>query len=352
MVRKVNNLAADLEHILAHTGGLWDELRGGRLFLTGGTGFFGCWLLESFLWANEGLSLDAEVVVLTRDAAGFKAKAPHLAAHDAVRLHVGDIRSFKFPAGEFSHVIHAATDASAQLNEENPLLMVDTITAGTRHALEFARVSGAKKFLFTSSGAVYGRQPSDVTHVAEDYTGAPDTMNAGAAYGEGKRLAELMCAVYKAKHGMDVKVARCFAFVGPFLPLDTHFAIGNFIRDGLAGETIRVGGDGTPRRSYLYAADLAVWLWHILMRGAACRPYNVGSDQDLSIAELAATVADVFEPKPGVHVVREAVAGAPVERYVPCVQRALDELGLRPQIDLLQAIRRTVAWHAAVGRNV
>lgn len=340
-----NRLAADLDHVLAHTQGLWNELRGKRLFLTGGTGFFGCWLLESFLWANERLKLDAKIVVLTRNAAAFEIKASHLAANDAVQLHVGDIRSFEFPEGKFSHVIHAATDASAQLNEENPLLMVDTITEGTRRALEFARASGAVKVLFTSSGAVYGRQPVDVTHVAEDYAGAPDTMNAGAAYGEGKRLAELMCAVYKAKFGMDVKVARCFAFVGPFLPLDTHFAIGNFIRDGLAGAPIRVGGDGTPRRSYLYAADLAIWLWHILVRGAASRPYNVGSDSDLSIAELAATVADVFEPKLAVHIAREPIAGAPAERYVPSVRRAFDELGLRPTIDLPEAIRRTAAWY-------
>jgi len=346
MERMANPLAADLDHVLARTSGLWDELRGKQLFLTGGTGFFGCWLLESFLWANERLKLDARVIVLTRDVAAFKTKSPHLAAHGAVRLHAGDIRSFSFPAGEFSHIVHAATDASAQLNAENPLLMMDTIIEGTRHTLEFARESGATKFLLTSSGAVYGRQPPELTHVPEDYTGAPDTKNAGAAYGEGKRVAELMCAVYGAHYGLATKIARCFAFVGPYLPINVHFAIGNFIRDGLAGEPIKVGGDGTPRRSYLYAADLAIWLWHILLRGEPCRPYNVGSDADLSIAELAETVAGVFPLPPEVHIARKPVPGVAPERYVPSVQRAFEELQLQPTVNLHEAIRRTVAWHA------
>src|SRR6266699_1485011 len=96
----------DLEHVLAHTRELWEELRGNRIFITGGTGFFGCWLLESFAWANDKLDLHAAAVVLTRNAEAFRTKAPHLADHPAIRLHTGDICSFDFPSGSFSHVIH------------------------------------------------------------------------------------------------------------------------------------------------------------------------------------------------------------------------------------------------------
>ena len=160
----VNNLLTnDLNHILAHTKDLWQELRGKRIFITGGTGFFGCWLLESFIWANDQLDLKASAVVLTRNPNNFRQKAPHLAVHPAIEFHLGDVRSFEFPQGEFSYIIHAATEASSNINQENPLLMFDAIVEGTRHTLEFAKFCKCKKFLLTSSGAVYGKQPPEIT---------------------------------------------------------------------------------------------------------------------------------------------------------------------------------------------
>jgi nucleoside-diphosphate-sugar epimerase len=340
-----NPLANDLEHILAHTTGLWEELRGERIFVTGGTGFFGCWLLESFAWANDRLGLNAKAVVLTRRPEAFQHQAPHLADHPAIQLYTGDVRSFEFPAGEFSHVIHAATEASVKLNDENPQLMLDTIVEGTQRTLEFARHCGAQKFLLTSSGAVYGKQPPDLTHMPEDYAGGPDPLDPRSAYGEGKRMAELLCALYARQFGLSVKIARCFAFVGPYLPLDIHYAIGNFIGNGLRGEPIQVKGDGTPYRSYLYAADLAIWLWTILFKGESCRPYNVGSEEALTIAELAHTVAQAFTPPVDVQIAKTAAPGQPAERYVPSVQRAEHELGLHSAIALTHSIERTMVWH-------
>jgi dTDP-glucose 4,6-dehydratase len=341
-----NPLAADLDHILEHTRDLWDELRGQRIFITGGTGFFGCWLLESFIWANESLHLGAQAVVLTRDLARFIKKAPHLATDPNVQLWQGDIQDFVFPSGEFTYLIHAATEASASLNNEKPLVMLDSITGGTRRVLDFAAQQPLKAFLFTSSGAVYGKQPPELTHIPETYTGAPDPLDPKNAYAEGKRYAELLCSIYSRQYRIPVKIARCFAFVGPYLPLDVHFAIGNFIRDGLNGGPIVVKGDGTPYRSYLYAADLAIWLWTILLRGESCRPYNVGSQHDISIADLAELVAGLFPLVAGVQIARQPVPGAPAERYVPCVQRAQDELDLQEWVGLLPAVRRTLEWHS------
>ena len=346
----MNPLADDLDHVLAHTQGLWDELRGQRIFVTGGTGFFGCWLLESFVWANDKLNLGASAVVLTRNPAAFEAKAPHLASHPAIQFHTGDIRSFSFPPGKFSHIIHAATEASAKLNDENPLLMFDTIVEGTRRALELARQSGAKKFLLTSSGAVYGRQPPDLTHLAEDYGGGPDPTGVEWSYGEGKRAAEMLCVLYARQHGLLPKIARCFAFVGPYLPRDTQFAIGNFIDDATAGDQIRVSGDGTPCRSYLYAADLAIWLWHRLMRAQPGRPYNVGSSESISIAELASAVVRWVRPNATIALGRSPEPGLLPARYVPATERAQTELGLTVTVPIAEAIRRTAEWTRARGK--
>jgi dTDP-glucose 4,6-dehydratase len=344
-----NRLARDLDHVIEHTRGLWDEMRDSQVFVTGGTGFFGCWLLESFAWANDRLGLNATAAVLTRKPEAFRRKAPHLADHPAIRLLAGDVRTFDFPAGDFPFVIHAATEASARQTHEAPLEMLDTIVEGTRRVLEFARLHGTRKLLFTSSGAVYGKQPPQITHIAEEYGGGPDLADPRSVYGEGKRLAELMCSLHASKQAFECKVARCFAFVGPHLPLDIHFAIGNFIRDALGGGPVRVSGDGTPYRSYLYAADLAVWLWTILFRGRSLRPYNVGSERDLTVADLARRVADALSPELTVEVARQAPPGQAPERYVPSTRRAREELGLREHVDLQEAIRRTARWHGCEG---
>jgi len=258
---------------------------------------------------------------------------------------VGDVRTFDFPAGEFKFVIHAATEASAKQASEAPLEMLSTIVAGTERTLQFASQCGAKKFLLTSSGAIYGKQPPMLTHVPETFAGAPDPLKAENLYGEGKRLAELLCSVYGTREGFECKIARCWAFCGPYLPLDRHFAIGNFIGDVLEGRAIHIRGDGTARRSYLYAADLAIWLWTMLFRAPALLPINVGSTHDVSILELAQTVAAVLNPKTEIRVAEQANPTVPSVRYVPNVDRAQELLGLRETVDLETTIRRTAEWY-------
>ena len=335
-----NPLAADLDQISKAV--CWNELRGNRIFVAGGTGFFGCWLLESFLWANREHKLKASAVVLTRDRAAFRRRRPHLALDPAISLLEGDVRSFAIPEDRFSHVINAATPASAALNADDPLAMLDTIVGGARRILDLAVATGTKKLLLTSSGAVYGQQPHDLSHVPETFRGVPDSLDPASAYAEGKRTAELLCAIYGRKYGIEAKIARCFAFSGAGLPLDAHFAAGNFVRDVLRGGPIRVQGDGTAWRSYLYAADLMIWLWTILFRGESCRPYNVGSDQEVTIAGLAAITAAISGT--AVHLAKQPIPGARAQRYVPDVRRAQKELGLRQTVSLAEGIQRTIEW--------
>jgi len=336
-------LRQDLDGILRHTDGIWNDLRGQSLFFTGGTGFIGCWLLESLLWADERFGLDMNVTILTRDRGAFSRKAPHLAGHPAVRFHAGDIRDFVFPPGRFSHVIHA----SGQLKDGPILTTFDTIVQGTKHVLDFALAGGVKSLLFVSSGIVYGRQPDDVPQTPETYQGCLDPMGMdyNTTYGIGKLTAEHLCVLYSKVHALECKIARCFSFVGPYLPLDIHYAIGNFIRDGLKGGPVRVNGDGTPRRSYLYAADMAAWLWTILLRGKTCRPYNVGSEEAHTIADVARIVASSFKNRPAVDIARSPIEGTVAARYVPCVQRAVSELGLKSQTGFEDAIRKTIAFY-------
>lgn len=338
-------LENDLKHIWDKASRCLPDLAGSRIFITGGTGFFGRWLLESLAYAVENVQLQTEVVVLTRDPQKFLQSAP--AFKNASWLHwvQGDVRNFTIPEGEFTHILHAATEASASLNRDAPLLMLDTITEGTRRVLEMARHVQVKKFLFVSSGAVYGKQPAECVNVPESFLGTADPLLPGNAYSIGKLYAEHVCSLYARQFELPIKIARCFAFVGPYLPLTTHFAIGNFIANALNGEPIHIQGDGTPCRSYLYAADLTAWLWTLLCFGDHGKAYNVGSEESISIAELGKLVSEQVTPALPMSIAKEKNPHAHIERYVPCTARARQELKLETWISLPDAINRTILWN-------
>lgn len=320
----------DLEEIHSGLAPLWPELAQGRLLLTGCTGFFGPWLLEPLLQAEDRLGLGLKVWVLTRDAGAFRRRLPHLAAHPALACLEGDVRAFENPGHAFTHLIHGA-NASTSLRETlSPEGMEATIVEGTRRVL--AGTAGVRKALFLSSGAVYGPQPPGVAALSEE---VPVGVMA-PGYAEGKRQAEALCA----EAAYPVAIARCFAFLAPHLPLEAHFAAGNFLGAALGGRSPEIRGDGRAIRSYLYGTDLARWLFTILLRGQGGRPYNVGSECSISIHDLAAAVA------PGLPVtVAASVSGAQPSRYVPSTVRARAELGLAQTVALPEAIRRTLAWH-------
>jgi dTDP-glucose 4,6-dehydratase len=334
---------ADLDHVFAHTATLWEALRGERVFITGGTGFFGRWLVGTFVHANRMLDLGASITVLTRDPARVRAEVPALAADQSVVLMRGDVRELEPDGERYACVIHAATESSRIADPDDHLQMFDTVVLGTRRAFDFAVAARARRALLVSTGAVYGAQPPEMPLVDEDYRGAPDVADPRSAYAEGKRSGEVMASIFAAR-GLGVSSARCFAFVGPHLPLDRHFAVGNFVRDALAGGPIRLKGDGSAVRSYLYAADLAIWLWTIALRGAPGRPYNVGAERAVSIADLAEIVAEAVGT--GCRVERPSVGPTGhVHRYVPSTRSARAELGLDAWIPLEEALGRTIAWH-------
>ena len=215
----------------------------------------------------------------------------------------------------------------------------------TRNALKVSAACGARRVLFTSSGAVYGPQPLHVDRATEDAFApgageAPPT----SAYGEAKRVSEDLLQEFATRTGAAGLIARCFAFVGPGLPLASGYAAGDFLGDALRGQAIRVAGDGTPLRSYLHAADLAAWLLTILVRGRSCVPYNVGSDAAVSVGSLATRVAALVDPPLPVLIGDTPVPGAAPARYVPSIERAQKELGLTVRIGLDDALRRTWEW--------
>jgi dTDP-glucose 4,6-dehydratase len=272
-----------------------DEL---RVFLTGGTGFVGSTLIA-------GAPPHARIVVLTRDPDAFRSRSPEVA--NRVELHRGDVRTFDFPSGDFTHVIHGASDTRDAIRDAQA-----TIVDGTKRVLDFAR---GKRFLMISSGAVYG---------------AP-----GEPYADAKRDAEQLCP-------RDAVIARLFTFIGPYMALDRPFAITAFIRAAMSGEAIRIQQPET-RRSYMFGSDLSRWLWTLVEHGEGT--YDVGSDEVLTMAQLADVVKRIVNPDIAI----ELGPGGAASMYVPDIERARRELGLTIDVGIDEAVARTVEWYRARG---
>jgi nucleoside-diphosphate-sugar epimerase len=328
----------DLEYIVAQTRPLWDAVRGETFFVTGGTGFVGHWMLGSLLAASDTLRLGLRATVLSRRPRAFAARSPELGRHPAVTLIRGDIASFDYPASTHPYILHLAKEPDPVSGAAAP---------GTARVLDFAASHGGRSLLFTSSGAVYGPQPADCSRLGEHHPPTASGDDPNAAYAQGKREAEGLCLAAESPD-FAVKIARCFTFVGPFMDFDGGYAAGNFIRDAVRGEAVWVEGDGSPLRSYLYAADLAVWLWTVFFSGESGTPYNVGSPETISIVDLARLVARRAGRGASVHVDRHQPADGAAPRYVPDTRLASSRLGLTVGIPLEEALDRTAEWYRSV----
>ncbi len=336
----------DLEHIYQNTQDIWESFRGKSIFLTGGTGFFGKWLLEGFIYLNEKLDLNAQITTLTRNPESFLNDFPFYNDYKKTVCFVkGDILTYDFNLEDkFHFIIHAATAASESLNKSNPLLMMDTITVGTRRVLDFAITQPLEGFLFVSSGAIYGKQPWNQSQINENDSFNININNSNSAYAEGKRIAELYCSTYFEKYNLPIKIARCFAFVGPHLPLDTHFAIGNFIENVLKREDIIIKGDGSTIRSYMYASDLMIWLWKILIKGEHNIPYNVGSDESVSIKELAERINEISNSEVSVRILGSPLQKEKIDIYCPNISKA-QTINAHIKIQLSESIEKTIKFY-------
>ena len=310
-----------------------------KLLVTGGTGFFGRALLRNWLRDEVCGVTVPEVTILTRSPNSFVERYPEFGSKSWLTLHKSNILDYEsLPVDDFfTHILHAATEST--VGPSLPALQrYDEIVNGTRNILDYAVKNNVKRVLLTSSGGVYGPQPDRLGKIPESYLGIPDPLDPLSAYSMGKRAAEHLCSLYNDRFGLESVIARCFAFVGEDLPLNVHFAIGNFIHDALYNQQINVAGDGTPVRSYMNQTDLARWLLCILDKGVPGRAYNVGSDQAITIANLAYLVRDTLSPSKRVVFKNTATTFQGRNVYVPDISAAKNDLNLDVTISLRESI--------------
>ena len=311
-----------------------------KILITGGTGFFGKALLRHWSGESEIGKTVPEISVLSRDPETFKKNYPELTKNNWINFIKGDILvPESIINGKYSHIIHGATD-STNSSKLTKLERYKQIVNGTQNMLDYAIKNKIKRFLLTSSGGVYGEQPKELNKIEETFNGKPDTLNPNNVYSIAKISAEHLCTIYQATYNLETVIARCFTFVGRDLPLKEHYAIGNFINDAITNNEIIIQGDGTPIRTYMDQRDLARWIIKILEYGKSGNAYNVGSEEKVSLNELALVVRNTIAKNS--KIIKKNNKESNRIKYVPSVKKAKTELNLEIEYNLKESLLEIV----------
>lgn len=317
-------------------------LTGCQIFITGGTGFVGTWLLQAVAALNRR-GADIRVSALTRDPTAFALRQPDLSRAGWLTLLAGDVADFVAPRMSVDlAILGAAPVTPAAL--ANTAATHRTIVDGTRRALAWSKACGARRVLCLSSGAVYGEQPAGAPAPAESSPCHPQT---GDSYAEAKLAMENLSLAHGRSAGIDVVIARLFAFSGAWLP--DHLAVTQFLKMALAGQPIRLHGDGSPVRSYLDGADLALWLLTLATHAPGGTLCNVGSDEAVRLAQLAGFISQRYGGNCGVSLGK--VSDDTRSCYLPDITLARQQFGLHVWTPVEEALDEHFAWVASLQGN-
>jgi UDP-glucuronate decarboxylase len=335
----------DLEWILSSPIN-WQQFQKKRFLISGANGFVPAYMIETLLYLNEVSNANIRVVGLVRNRERAMERFAHLASREDLTLTVQDVRQpYAGPSG-FDYVVHAASQASPKYYSTDPAGTFETNVLGTLQMLQVARTEQSEGFLFFSSGEVYGQIENPTIGISESWFGPLDPMNIRSCYGEGKRAGEALCATWHAQFGIPAKVVRLSHTYGPGMRFDDGRVFADFVADIVAGRNIVMKSDGSARRPFCYLADATIAFFSVLLQGRVGEAYNVGSDHEISILELAETLCRLF-PGRGCQVERrDRTSGDPyLARRQPAGHFDLSKirsLGWEPKIDICEGFRRTV----------
>ena len=339
-----SELRQDCLKACAHQPDVRDKLSLKRIAVTGGTGFLGTWIAEMIAALNDEYDLKISLDIYARTTAEWEKKWPHLSSRPDIQLYSQDVRSpFQFQS-DTNFVIHAAGVPNNRVHASDPLRVMQTTIEGINNALDAAsQLDNLSRFINVSSGLV-GGVPNHPGALSEtDYFVIPSG-HLHLVYVDAKRAAESIAAIYRSQFRMPVSTIRPFTFAGPYQSLDRPWAINSFLGDALMGRDIRIHGDGSARRSYLYGSDAAWWTLAALVNGTDGEVYNVGSPEAISHIELAQLISEKISPKPSI-----AVNTAPSKQWqydelYPSVTHTQSALGVVETRTLEQAIDKTWRW--------
>jgi nucleoside-diphosphate-sugar epimerase len=354
-------IAADCEYILERSFAEFAELAGNRLLITGGAGFLGYYLVHSVLAWNHRVPAPRAISLTIYDnfARGVPGWLRGLEQGDHLKV-VRQSMTEPLPRDmdAFDYIVHAAGIASPTYYRRYPIETMDANITGLRTLLDYTlrqheTERPVRGLLFFSSSEIYGDPPPDQIPTSEDYRGNVSCTGPRSCYDESKRYGETLCVNFARQYQLPITIARPFNNYGPGLKITDRRVLPDFARDLLAGREIVLLSDGSPARTFCYAADAIVGYYKVLVRGEAGEAYNIGTERpEISMAELAERVAELGRELFGYQgrVVRQAstetdyLIDNPLRRC-PDISKARAHLDYRPEVTLEDGLRRALTWY-------
>jgi nucleoside-diphosphate-sugar epimerase len=324
----------------------WERLFGKTVLITGANGFVPKYMLETLLYLNETANAGIHVIALVRNHEKAMRRLGHLACRSDLTTVVQDVREPYRGPEKVDLLVHAASQASPKYFATDPVGTFEANVIGTRNMLEVARNAKSAGFLFFSSGEVYGERANLSVPATESSYGYLDPINLRSCYAEGKRAGETLCACWHDQFGIPAKIVRVSHTYGPGMDLNDGRVFADFVADIVGGRNIVMKSDGSTRRSFCYLADATVAYFTVLLRGNSGEAYNVGSDSECSILDLAEMLCGIF-PERNLKVIRQernqddtyvasAIAGGHFDLS------KIRSLGWEPTTSIEEGFKRTV----------
>lgn len=286
---------ADLENVI-ESFPAWQFFRGQTILVTGGNGLLPSYLVRALLLANSLLKLDLKVTCIIRSLQSDLARLKPWINDPALQLVYGEVESY--PLDEIAPqgiIIHAASGATPAVYQSNPVGIILPNTVGTARLCEQARKWQSQRFLFFSTGEVYGVNSSP--SFAESDYGLVDPCSLRSCYAESKRCGEAICVAYAYQYGLHTLMARIFHTYGPQMNLNDGRVFADFVRDSLGGTQIKLASSGEALRCFCYLSDATSAFLHIIAFGQAAQAYNLSNPSaEVSIRDLAKLIAGLSDP--------------------------------------------------------
>lgn len=353
---------SDLEYIREQLQNEFPLMSGKKLLITGGGGFLGYYLTQSVIHWNKKNSDKPPVSLVVYD--NFMRGVPKwlevLTEDVSITVKKYDvIDPLPDDMGDFHFIIHAATIASPIYYRRHPIATMDANIYGLRHLLDYCLVQKEKGtpvegFLFYSTSEIYGDPSPENIPTPETYRGNVSCTGPRACYDESKRYGETLAVNFARQFDLPIRIVRPFNNYGPGLKITDKRALPDFARNVLSGQDIVMFSDGSPTRTFCYVADAIVGYFKVLLRGKNGESYNIGLDKpEISVRQLAEqvilTAKELFEYK-GKLVFKlsedkEYLTDNP-NRRCPVIDKAREDLGYHPSIQLEEGLKRSLLWYA------